>query len=217
MYIGESPGLGGVVRGSKRPRRGSVRVMHPLHTVDSTELHGLFKSLGKAVNKVVSAPLKVAQKVASKVLPDKIEKAVLAPAKLAAKVTAKSITGTARLADRVVSPVARGIKQNPALVQAAGAIASVIPGGQPVGAALLTSGRLMQQRQSQKADEAAQAAQAHAQAAQQSSGPQIITVPGGGGGGSAVAAPRNNTPLYIGAGAAALFALFALTNNRHRR
>lgn len=219
----------------------STVYMNALHGSDTGELHGLFKSVGKAVNKVVSAPLKVATKVASKVLPDAVEKAALAPAKLITNLTTKTVTATTGVADKVVSPVARGIKKNPALVQAAGAVASVIPGGQPVGAALMTSGRLMQQRQLQKAEEDAfKAAQAEAarqkaefekaqldalkaQVAQiqaqggQPQGPQIITVPGGGGGGGgSVSAPRGNTALYIGAGAAALLALFAISNRSRR-
>lgn len=212
----------------------STVYMNALHGSDTDELHGLFSSIGKAVNKVVSAPLKVATKVASKVLPDKVEKAVLAPAKLVTNLTTKSVAATTGVADKVVSPIARGIKKNPALVQAAGAVASVIPGGQPIGAALLTSGQLMQQRQRQKEAEAeaakqkaefdkaqldalkSQIAQVQAQSAQPGAAPQIITVPGGGGGSGAVAAPRDNTALYLGAGAAALFALFALTNRSRR-
>lgn len=221
----------------------STVYMNALHGSDTGELHGLFKSVGKAVNKVVSAPLKVATKVASKVLPDKVEKAVLAPAKLVTNLTTKSVAATTGVADKVVSPIARGIKKNPALVQAAGAVASVIPGGQPIGAALMTSGRLMQQRQLQKAEEdalkaaqaeaarqkaefekaqldalKAQVAQIQAQGGQPPQGAQIITVPGGGGGGGgSVSAPRGNTALYIGAGAAALLALFAISSNRSRR
>lgn len=209
--------------------------------IDNTQqMDGLFSSIGKAVNKVVSAPLKVATKVASKVLPDKVEKAALAVPKLVTNLTTKSITAAAKVPDAIVSPVARGIKKNPIALQAAGAVASVIPGLQPVGAALIGSGRIIQQRNAQRdqkqAEEQAKrdlekmqiqmqidalktAQPQHAQYAPPQS--TVITVPGGGGySGGAVASPapaKDNTALYVGAGLAAVVALLALSNRPNRR
>ncbi len=212
---------------------------------NSQQMDGLFKSVGKALNKVVQAPLKVATKVASKVLPDKVEKAALAVPKAVTNLTAKSITATAAVSDATTRPFARAIKKNPIALQAAGAVASVIPGLQPVGAALIGSGRIIQQRNAQRDQKAAEEAakreldkmqaqmqidllktQVNQPQQSQYAPPQstVITVPGGGylqapAGGSPAA--KDNTPLYIGAGLVALAALFAMSNrpmsNRPRR
>lgn len=212
--------------------------------IDNTQqMDGLFSSIGKAVNKVVSAPAKVLQKVAAKTLPDKIEKVALAPVKAVTNLTTKSVTAVARVSDATTSPFARAIKKNPIALQAAGAVASVIPGLQPVGAALIGSGRIIQQRNAQRdqkqAEEQAkrdlekmqvqmQIDALKTQVAQpqqaQYAPPQstVITVPGGGGGysGGAVASPapaKDNTALYVGASLAAVVALLALSNRPNRR
>lgn len=209
--------------------------------IDNTQqMDGLFSSIGKAVNKVVSAPLKVATKVASKVLPDKVEKAALAVPKLVTNLTTKTVTAAAKVPDKIVSPIARGVKKNPFVLQAAGAVASVVPGLQPVGAALIGSGRIIQQRNAQRdqkqAEEQAKrdlekmqiqmqidALKSQAVQPQQAqfAPPQstAITVPGGGGGGGGYAAPapKGNTALYVGAGVAAVVALLALSNRPTRR
>lgn len=206
--------------------------------IDNTQqMDGLFSSIGKAVNKVVSAPLKVATKVASKVLPDKVEKAALAVPKLVTNLTTKSVTAVAKVSDATTSPFARAIKKNPIALQAAGAVASVVPGLQPVGAALIGSGRIIQQRNAQRDQkQAEEQAKRDLEKMQiqmqidalktQSPQPQyappqstVITVPGGGGGGGsyAASAPKDNTAIYVGAGLAAVVALLALSNRSTRR
>lgn len=202
---------------------------------NDAQMHGLFSKVAKVVTAPVKAALKVTEKVASKVLPDSVEKAVLAVPKAVVNLTTKSTTAVAAAADKAVSPIARGIKKNPAITQAAGAIASVIPGGQPVGAALLTAGRLQQQALAQKeadklaAQQAADFAKMQAdlfkqqleaqkqsavpQYATPQAGPTVVTVPGGGGQ-TAAPAPQDHKALYIGGGLAALAAILLLTNRR---
>lgn len=107
-------------------------------------------SLKRAVKKVVNAPLKVTQKVASKVLPDKLEKVVLAPLKLTTKVVDKSTQA-------VLKPISKAAK-NPQLLQAAGAVATAIPGAQGAGAALMSAGTLARLRQQRQMESQSQSA-----------------------------------------------------------
>lgn len=209
---------------------------------NSQQMDGLFSKIGNAVSKVVSAPAKMLVKVADKTLPGSIAKVATAPVKAVTNLTTKSITAVANVSDATTRPFARAIKKNPIALQAAGAVASVIPGLQPVGAALIGSGRIIQQRNAQRDQKAAEETakreldkmqaqmqidllktQVNQPQQSQYAPPQstVITVPGGGGGylqapAAASPAAKDNTPLYIGAGLVTLVALFAMSNRPRR-
>lgn len=173
-----------------------------------TQMEGLEGfSLKKAVKKVVNAPLKVATKVASKVLPDKLEKVALAPIKLATRVTDKTTQA-------VLKPISKAAK-NPQLLQAAGAIATAIPGGQPAGAALMSAGTLARVRQQRQADKAIAQAQSVPMSAPQvqSSAPAPYSPDEK----PAAPAPAGNQNMPYIIGGVALIAFLILTQAPIRR